>query len=522
MFGIFREYIFLSMRKNLCSLIFLFVVNYAEAQSTFEKVSPEVTPHIGMAMGKSGSLFLLSAVGSPDSVKTCISKMDEDGNFYWSKTYYPTSGILEAWKILPASDFGFFLTGCYQKSGNSDYFILKADSNGSVIWSWSYDHSQTENSLSATLLPGGGIMLAGASMDSVSHLGDYNSLLKTDSLGNVLFFKKYYTSGYQYSGGNVFLLDDSTCLMLCSYQQNFSGVWKTHLLKIDLSGSILLTSSLENSTQNVDIGKALALPNGELCLIGQIENLPLFARLNSSGIIQWSKVLTNFDNTTIYDIVNTHNNQYIAIGICPDTANAHSIRFLLQLDSAGNNIRMHSFPRDTYATIAGIAAEGEDNGLYMGGLLIPFSNFILQKTDSIGMASCGTTPLSYYDSSISLVQNSPVYFDSTFTVAQNNLFVLDSAGISFTDFCQTLNITKYSSIDEALILSPNPVSGKLTITNIQSPVQEIYLYNLLGEKMPVNIDYRLLTVDCSLLLPGIYILQAIGDGKVLCGKVIME
>jgi hypothetical protein len=53
-------------------------------------------------------------------------------------------------------------------------------------------------------------------------------------------------------------------------------------------------------------------------------------------------------------------------------------------------------------------------------------------------------------------------------------------------------------------------------------IDHIELFNLFGQKVSAAADCRLLTVDCGLLSPGIYILQATGDGKVWRGKVVKE
>jgi len=77
---------------------------------------------------------------------------------------------------------------------------------------------------------------------------------------------------------------------------------------------------------------------------------------------------------------------------------------------------------------------------------------------------------------------------------------------------------------------PNPAGDKLTI---QIPIAigtqftsgaavEISVYNVLGEKMYVAVDCRLLTVDCRFLSPGLYYIEISGDGKLFRNKFVKQ
>jgi len=96
----------------------------------------------------------------------------------------------------------------------------------------------------------------------------------------------------------------------------------------------------------------------------------------------------------------------------------------------------------------------------------------------------------------------------------------DTTGV-FTPDSVLLLGTKDEIYQNTIKISPNPTNGKLKIET-REPIEQIELFNLLGEKVPAAVDYSLMTVDCQLLPPGIYILQASGEGKVWRRKVIKE
>ena len=88
-------------------------------------------------------------------------------------------------------------------------------------------------------------------------------------------------------------------------------------------------------------------------------------------------------------------------------------------------------------------------------------------------------------------------------------------------------VTETDPVLPAFSLYPNPTTGKLVFDCHQSRIRKIEIYNTLGEKIPVFFDchpdsYREQTVDCSALPPGIYIIQAFGEGKLWRAKVVKE
>lgn len=92
-------------------------------------------------------------------------------------------------------------------------------------------------------------------------------------------------------------------------------------------------------------------------------------------------------------------------------------------------------------------------------------------------------------------------------------------------FYQAVNLDEVEK--NQLQITPNPTTGKLTISNLQQAINKIDVFNILGEKV---MSFNLYTpnspvpteIDISSFPPGIYIVQA-GDGqKVWHAKVVKE
>jgi N-acetylneuraminic acid mutarotase len=101
-----------------------------------------------------------------------------------------------------------------------------------------------------------------------------------------------------------------------------------------------------------------------------------------------------------------------------------------------------------------------------------------------------------------------------------------SSGGRLKDFWEYTpdSITAISRIPNQLsqiLISPNPTTSLLKIETTQN-IEQIELFNLRGEKISAAFDCKLGIVDCRLLPPGIYILQASSGEKVWREKFIKE
>jgi PKD repeat protein len=75
-----------------------------------------------------------------------------------------------------------------------------------------------------------------------------------------------------------------------------------------------------------------------------------------------------------------------------------------------------------------------------------------------------------------------------------------------------------------LAIFPNPLTDKLFLIGypLLGTVAEIFVYNLMGEKISLDIDRELLTVNCKPLKPGIYFLEVVSDKKYFRSKFVKQ
>ena len=132
-----------------------------------------------------------------------IVKTDSIGSILWEKSY-GGSGSDGSFTIQECSDHGFIISGVSSSDdwdvtvnhGSADYWLLKIDSTGNFIWEKSYGGTDNEWGRSVTETTDGGFIVAGYSFstdgDVVGNHGDSDFwMIKTDNKGEVKWEKCY-------------------------------------------------------------------------------------------------------------------------------------------------------------------------------------------------------------------------------------------------------------------------------------------------------------------------------------------
>jgi len=110
-----------------------------------------------------------------------LLRLREDGAIISQKIF--NKGFIKT--VIDVGNDNLLVAGSYKDpAGNRDYWLLKLNSSGQVLWQKSYGTEQTDDEISAIVQTANGYMMAG-SMDGDSWL------LEVDELGNILWQKLY-------------------------------------------------------------------------------------------------------------------------------------------------------------------------------------------------------------------------------------------------------------------------------------------------------------------------------------------
>jgi hypothetical protein len=114
-----------------------------------------------------------------------LVKTDSDGDIVWNQTYGGTE-MDWGYSVVPTSDGGYAIAGYTDSfdAGGHDFWLIKADSAGNMMWNQTYGGTQKEEAYSMVQTSDGGYALAGWTNSSRTGSHDF-WLVKTDSLGNM-------------------------------------------------------------------------------------------------------------------------------------------------------------------------------------------------------------------------------------------------------------------------------------------------------------------------------------------------
>lgn len=279
-------------------------------------------------------------IGGTTSEHISITKVDIAGNTIWSKIY-SSSGISIVRAIIITPDNNFAVVGNTTGfgAGSSDIFLLKINENGLPIWAKTYGTSQEDRGFSLQNTQDGGFIIGGSVQQNSEDTDNY--IIKTNSLGELLWSKSMGITGYQrcfniqsLENGNFiltgaqennFYTDDCGAILLSSngniiwaryiggegeehpriikptpdggfvmvaHTKSWSGEWDMLIVKINAEGSTLWAKTY--STNNIEfVGDISVESNGDITAMGHTSignDFNVFlVKTDAEGTIKWSK-----------------------------------------------------------------------------------------------------------------------------------------------------------------------------------------------------------------------------------------
>jgi len=320
-----------------------------------------------------------------------ILKLDQDGAVTWQKTYGESDRDYVD-SIQQTTDGGYIAGGSTYSfgAGLSDFWVLKLDPNGTVIWQKTYSsynewgvHSDSVESIQQTA--DGGYIVAGLSLDQDDGWDDYDFwIVKLDDNGDITWQKRYL---------------DIDWIHTHSIQQTLDGgyivtgeLWNFYLepnppnrfdsdifvLKLNSSGDIIWNKFYDNGSweyansiqQTSDGGFIVAGETGD-----SDANTTLIFKLANNGDISWQKnyagsdfYYTNAIHQTDDDGDSVSDDGYIVVGsTSTDYLDDDHDILVLKVNSSGNIMWQKTYGGSNNER-AGSIIQTSDGGYVIGGL----------------------------------------------------------------------------------------------------------------------------------------------------------
>jgi hypothetical protein len=250
------------------------------------------------------------------------------GTIEWNKTF---GGSLEdyAQSVTQTSDGNLVVLGTSasidgtvtdKTNTDYDYWLMKLDPQGNVLWSKTYGGSREDIGQKVVETSDGGFAIAGYSQssdgDASANQGFHdNWLLRLDSQGNILWEKSYGYAGHDHAYSLI--------------QTNDGGFFMTGFLDVTASGG---EGNQRNSNSN---------RHG----IGEF----WCHKLDAHGNIQWRRYFGGSNNDRSYGVVQANDGGFVVTGFSEsndfDITNNHGSYdyWVIKLDVQGNLLWEKSF-----------------------------------------------------------------------------------------------------------------------------------------------------------------------------------
>ena len=488
-----------------------------------------------------------SGIGNLDIV---LVKTNSSGDVLWTKSYGGL-GNESGQSISKTSDGGYIVTGYTNTSGagSSDIILLRTDSVGTILWTKTiggvdndYGYSVFQESDGSFVIDAGTTSFG--NFGGASNLEDFY-LIKTDSLGNLIWTKVIGTTGIDHCSVAKKTTDKGFFLIGSNTYYASPSIYDVFIVKTDSLGNVEWSKTFGGN--NWDLGYAgQQTIDGGYIICGTTksfgsgsEDLYLL-KIDGTGNLLWSKTISVNGNingviigsdTKSTSIQQTTDGGYIISGDRDTLSGPGQDIFLLKTDSIGNviNAKIYNNGGGAFLKKSYSVSQTTDGGVILSG--IDYFNtgiFYLIRTDSICNSNCIE-----YDVLTTLTNpttniTNPTVLSITGGISNIVTISMTNNNISSTDICMSVEI---GGIDKApnetndILIYPNPTTGILKLECDKLRIQNVEIYNLFGEKVFHALNLNLKTeneMDLSSLPKGAYFMRASIENKIYDKKIIVQ
>lgn len=405
-----------------------------------------------------------------------LMKVDSMGNLLWVKQFENSGEQQEGLCLKQTLDAGFIISGYTTSmtlSARSDAFLLKTDSVGTKIWSYSYKPTfdEHEQARSVIQLSDSGYVFTGSSGDAMLPLSFW--VMRVNKLGSIVW-SRYLGSGSGYC----------------------------------------ISSTFDNGFIVTGIRKA---PDWALVLI----------KIDSLGFMQWNKIYKMAGvESTGYSLQQLQDSGYIVTGISGSEIHADII--LIRTNSTGDAVW-----KQYYGDMGSDVGYSVKENSFGGFNLFGYADFpgsigrtgFMYKSDSIGEFGCNHLNLNYNVDSFPLTTLSPVSSKATLNFNFSfPTFTTDSVGSEIT-ICISQNMPETLLSDETITIFPIPSDGNFKLVFPEFiTCGKLEIYNLLSSIVfTENIENKSeMNIEINNIKSGMYVGTLIEKDRRRIFKLIIK
>jgi hypothetical protein len=343
-----------------------------------------------------------------------VVKLDGSGNIIWQNTI-GGSDYDYLYSVIQTFDGGYLLGGLTSSGisgdkteagqGSADYWVVKLDASGNILWQNTIGGSSSDNLRSVIQTSDGGYLLGGYSSSGIS--GDKTEanqgigydywVVKLDASGNLLWQNTIGGSDYDYLY-SVIQTTDEGYLLGGSSRSGISGdktepsqafgLSDNWVVKLDASGNILWQNTI-GGTSSDNLRSVIQTSDGGYLLGGEsysdISGDKTEAsqgsadywvvKLDGSGSIIWQNTIGGSKNDFLFSVIQTSNGGYLLGGDSESGISGDKIEtkqggydyWVVQLDESGNILWQNTIGGTNEDNLSSVI-QTTDGGYVLGGI----------------------------------------------------------------------------------------------------------------------------------------------------------
>jgi uncharacterized delta-60 repeat protein len=272
-----------------------------------------------------------------------VVKLDSSGNVVWTKTIGGI-GDDQAWSIIQSSDGGYVVAGNTSSfgAGGWDFYVVKLDANGNVVWTKTIGGTGSQDEAWSIIQSSdGGYVVAGWSDSFGAGLRDFY-VVKLDANGNVVWSK---TIGGSYGDGahSIIQSSDGGYIVAGSTETFGAGGWEMYIVKLNSSGNVQWTKTIGGPAFFDDALSIIHSSDGGYVVAGYTNSFGaggsdfFVVKLDSSGNVVWAKTIGGSDDEAWGDsIVQSSDGGYVVAGWTKSFGAGGRDIYVVKMDANGN------------------------------------------------------------------------------------------------------------------------------------------------------------------------------------------
>jgi uncharacterized delta-60 repeat protein len=277
-----------------------------------------------------------------------VLKTDADGDIVWSRTYGGSS-LDYGQAAIQTTDGGFAVVGRTKSFGAGDYdvYLVKTDADGDTIWTRTYGGSDTDEGYSLQQTSDGGYIIAGYCDPWGTAIMDVY-LVKTDAQGGLVWARSYGPEDDYECGYSVQQTADGGYIVTGSTASSETNDTDLYLVKTDANGDCLWAYTYGGDQWDEGYSVQVTADGGYI-VAGYTESFGVgsmdfyLLKIDADGDTLWTRTYGGSGRDEGRSVDQTTDGGYVIAGYSWSFGAGQSDFYLVRTDADGDTLWTHTY-----------------------------------------------------------------------------------------------------------------------------------------------------------------------------------